>query len=360
MLEQSQGVEEVRVQYDGEGSDISSCAITEANEKKDCQVRREVPTLFCDKACLSSALSYTPPPPPPPPPQVNIIATADMEEPVYLYYELSNFYQNHRRYVKSLSFKQLQGFIGEEYTADCTPLEKVANPDDPDGDKLLLSPCGLIANSLFNDVISLDESSELTMSEDGIAWDSDVEEKFVQPDGFQFNTCTSEAECCQKTEDENGVSVKWCGKSHQPYTDASGQLWEYYYPFDDSTQYLYESYPEVVSPIEGVKNEHFIVWMRTAGLPTFRKLYGVIDKDVKKGDVLTFNVQANFDVSRFKGTKSLVISTTSWFGGKNDFLGYSYIVVGVLCLLLGGIFAVKHMVNPRKLGDTRYLVWKEA
>ena len=69
---------------------------------------------------------------------------------------------------------------------------------------------------------------------------------------------------------------------------------------------------------------------------------------------------ANFDVRRFKGTKSLVISTTSWFGGKNNFLGYSYIVVGVLCMLLSALFGAKHMINPRKLGDTRYLVWKEA
>ena len=29
--------------------------------------------------------------------------------------------------------------------------------------------------------------------------------------------------------------------------------------------------------------EHFIVWMRTAGLPNFRKLYGKVTEDLKKG-----------------------------------------------------------------------------
>ena len=32
-----------------------------------------------------------------------------MKAPVYVYYELDNFYQNHRRYVKSRSDSQLSG-----------------------------------------------------------------------------------------------------------------------------------------------------------------------------------------------------------------------------------------------------------
>ncbi|CAN0543143.1 unnamed protein product, partial [Ectocarpus sp. 8 AP-2014] len=59
------------------------------------------------------------------------------------------------------------------------------------------------------------------------------------------------------------------------------------------TQFLYETYPEVVSPIEGVLNEHFIVWMRTAGLPRFRKLYGRIDEQIEAPQVLTFNITAS-------------------------------------------------------------------
>jgi hypothetical protein len=43
-----------------------------------------------------------------------------MEPPIYVYYQLKNFYQNHRRYVKSRSDDQLRG---GESVSGCTPLE---------------------------------------------------------------------------------------------------------------------------------------------------------------------------------------------------------------------------------------------
>jgi hypothetical protein len=36
--------------------------------------------------------------------------------------------------------------------------------------------------------------------------------------------------------------------------------------------------------------EHFIVWMRTAGLPNFRKLWGRIDEGLEPG---TYNLYVN-------------------------------------------------------------------
>ena len=91
---------------------------------------------------------------------------------------------------------------------------------------------------------------------------------------------------------------------------------------------------------KGFKNEDFIVWMRTAAFPTFRKLY-------RKGDnqmpiyFLTFDlvqrregsnsyitegeksllVYYNYPVKSFDGKKYFVVATTSWIGGKNFFLG---------------------------------------
>jgi LEM3 (ligand-effect modulator 3) family / CDC50 family len=49
-------------------------------------------------------------------------------------------------------------------------------------------------------------------------------------------------------------------------------------------QYLHESFPEVISPLDGVKNEHFVVWMRVAGLRQFRKPYGRVSSVCKYTD----------------------------------------------------------------------------
>lgn len=68
-----------------------------------------------------------------------------MEPPIYFYYKLSNFYQNHRRYVKSRSDGQLKGDTGASISS-CEPLERF--------DEKKLYPCGLIANSLFNDTFT--------------------------------------------------------------------------------------------------------------------------------------------------------------------------------------------------------------
>jgi hypothetical protein len=306
----SDGIIEHTHKYDGEDSDSSACKITSQNEGALCNI-----TFTIDE---------------------------EMEGPVYLYYGIDNFYQNHRRYVKSRDPSQLQGTVQakSDVKDSCDPL--LENGD------LLLNPCGLIANSFFNDVITLvnDGGSGITVDETGIAWDSDVEDKFAQPDGFTYEVKT-------------GNCVTQLGSSTANETTYNGVTYCYSYPKDDTTQYLYESYPQVINPIEGVTNEHFIVWMRTAALPNFRKLYGIIDDTIPKGTTLTFEVEANFLVSTFDGGKTLILSTTSWVGGKNSFLGGCYLTVGVISLLISAAFAFKQWKDPRKLGDPKYLGLKE-
>ncbi|TYG46412.1 hypothetical protein ES288_D11G254600v1, partial [Gossypium darwinii] len=88
------------------------------------------------------------------------------------------------------------------------------------------------------------------------------------------------------------------------------------------------------------EQKDLIVWMRTAALPTFRKLYGKIEQDLQPNDQILVTLDNNYNTYSFNGKKKLVLSTTSWLGGKNDFLGIAYLTVGGMCFFLALSFTV--------------------
>jgi len=134
---------------------------------------------------------------------------------------------------------------------------------------------------------------------------------------------------------------------------AAGAFYAFYYPDEEDQQYLYQTYPEVVSPLEGVRNEHFLVWMQTMATSNFRKIYGRIDEDAAAGSVITFKIRCNFAVNSNKGKKFLVVSTTSWFGGKRNSMGIYMIILGSISGGIGVLFFAKnlHSCSRREIGD---------
>jgi len=234
----------------------------------------------------------------------NFTVPKRMKGPVYVYYQLDNFYQNHRRYVKSRSDKQLRSKAGELDISTCKPEATTAN-NSP------IVPCGLIAWSLFNDTYGFSMKNKvLNVSKKNIAWKSDQEHKFgsdVYPKNFQ-----------------SGGLI------------GGGKL-------------------NASIPLS--EQEDLIVWMRTAALPTFRKLYGKIETDLEANDEITVIIQNNYNTYSFGGRKRLVLSTTSWIGGKNDFLGIAYLTVGGFCMFLAIGFMLLYVIKPRPLGDPAFLSW---
>lgn len=156
-----------------------------------------------------------------------------LEPPVLLYYRLTNFYQNHRRYVKSMDTDQLKGKAVDNNTINggsCDPLKL-----DPSTGKAYY-PCGLIANSQFNDTIRSPKlinngvtAETYNMTNKGIAWDSDKQ-------------------LIKKTQYNKWQVVpppNWHDRYPNGYVDGIPNLHE---------------------------DEEFMVWMRTAALPAFSKL----------------------------------------------------------------------------------------
>jgi hypothetical protein len=268
---------------------------------------------------------------------VTFTINSDMIGPVYLYYRLTNFFQNHRRYVKSFDASQLLGSASASSSL-CDPL---ANPNQanlisdyytwlngsapPAG--AYIYPCGLIANSYFSDVIGplVSQSNNITFSSSGITWPSDSSKysNLNVPNGDYSLVFPP---------------PQWT----KAFPDGG--------PFNKG--YNASSFPKIAN------NERFQVWMRPAGLPNFRKLWGVVNGNIPAG-TYTMTIVNNFDVQSFGGTKSIVISTVSILGGKNPFLGIAYITVGVICWVLGIGFLIREMIKPRKLGDYTYLSWNQ-
>jgi cell cycle control protein 50 len=112
------------------------------------------------------------------------------------------------------------------------------------------------------------------------------------------------------------------------------------------------------NPLPRVDDEELIVWMRPAALPTFRKLHRIIEgTSLKAGDQMQFTINQSFNTTQFGGHKSVVLSTTSWMGSKNEFQGWAFIVVGALSFLLAVLFLIKQTVSPRPLGDMTFFTW---
>eukprot|EP00834_Sanchytrium_tribonematis_P001373 NODE_33_length_36935_cov_1.609241.p13 type:complete len:310 gc:universal NODE_33_length_36935_cov_1.609241:16866-17795(+) len=218
---------------------------------------------------------------------------------VLIYYQLNNFYQNHRKYVKSKNDDQLFGTaVSESSLSTCDPLITGKNGKP-------IYPCGLIANSMFDDQIAFlnDGNSNVTLISTGISWSSD--------------------------KDRYG-KTKYSAADVVPPPN-----WSYKYKdglYTDDTIPNLQEY------------EDLQVWMRVAPFSNFNKLWRRASS-LKKGDYV-LGVYDHFDIVSFGGQKKVLITTSSVLGDSTN-LGYMYVGTGVICLILGVTFLIKHRMHPR-------------
>lgn len=230
------------------------------------------------------------------------------EGPVFFYYGLNNYFQNQRKYGVSKDDNQLYGDVDSFSDPDsaCNPFSK-----DKNGKPIV--PCGALANSIFNDTFKLyrlvdGKKREVPLDGKGIAWWTDYNVKnrnpAVKPLKNAFNGTVK--------------PINWP---------------KAVYELDTTDEYN-----------NGFINQDFLVWMRRAALPDFRKLYRRITADdyldgLPAGNY-SLDITYNYPVLSFDGRKKVVLSNVSWMGGKNDFLGIAYLVVGSLCIVMSIVMLV--------------------
>ena len=213
-----------------------------------------------------------------------------IKAPIYIYYGIKGFYQNHRRYVESIINDQMEGKENAD-TENCDNLKTnkemgkttAINGETLDENETAI-PCGIAAKLFFNDNFKITKNNvEIFIDDNNIAWDVD-RERFKNLD----------------------LSKQWID----------------------------------------LENERFINWIKIAPFQNFIKTWGVINEDLDAG-IYNVLIDSLWDVELFGGQKNIFLSQVNDFGGRNLFLAWSLLVVGFLSLFFGFLFLLTLRKNKK-------------
>ncbi|KDD75013.1 LEM3/CDC50 family protein [Helicosporidium sp. ATCC 50920] len=245
-----------------------------------------------------------------------------MQPPVYVVYELGSFYQNYRRYVRSYDPTLMHDGLregGPLPVSACLPFQYADGAADANAPfQGAINPCGQIAHSLFNDTFALSLSAAqgssgqaLALDQSDLAWPSDSDRLYGPVPAENFND--------------------------DPASRGGGTI---------ST---------VLNQAQA-----WMVWQRPGGKPNVQKPYAQINEVLPAGSWIRLSVTARYDTYAWQGQKSVTVTTNSWMGGRNLFLGVVYVAAGGVAWLAGLALFLAHDLNlakRRRYADLGELSW---
>eukprot|EP01013_Petalomonas_cantuscygni_P031245 TRINITY_DN57427_c0_g1_i1.p1 TRINITY_DN57427_c0_g1~~TRINITY_DN57427_c0_g1_i1.p1 ORF type:complete len:402 (+),score=76.50 TRINITY_DN57427_c0_g1_i1:154-1359(+) len=294
--------------------------------------------------------------------RITFVPSTRIPAPVYMYYRLTNFYQNHRRFAMSRYDNQLAGDAVSPGSSDleeaCGPLATFVDPNTLQ--RRVINPCGLIAWSMFNDTFVLMKQAAGGPS---LVCNTSVPSQAVcdrvaglprpltnnSGDEYYANLCQGSSGVCRKD------GIAWASDREKKFQqDTAYQMNADYLSFPNFYPGTYDGNNLQGHRVPDANDEDLMVWMRTAAMPTFRKLLRVIRDPLQPNVQYELLIHHQYPVKSFQGTKAIVLANNEWIGGRNEFLGGAYIAVGAVCALLAGLFLLQHILRPRSPGDLAF------
>jgi len=242
------------------------------------------------------------------------------EGPVWLMYRLTNTHQNHNAYFESRDSLQMRGETGsnmcalmDEHRSGIGRTIDDCDPSTEDGCEYL-SPCGLVAQTLFNDTFrAIDRSSCTCASAPPAALPSD----------FDCSACVHVTPLL--------LSEDVVNAHHADFFKNDDD-----YPFEPHTRYLYERFPNVVNASQGITSHAAITWLQPAALSDFKKRYARIrvagDDDVLQANTqISLEITSNFPAADYAGTKSVVLLAGDGLRNSDTSLASLFLITAIFC-----------------------------
>lgn len=332
------GAEASEIQTDGNITQLSNCQLnnsTDANK------------FHADHTCY-----------------VHLTLPMEVKSPARIFYELDNYYQSHRRFVSSIIRTQFTDEWRPETalsTLECYPMKTIASQLCTVGEcepetaavQRELFPCGIVANTMFNDIFWLHEGllpsgeklTRTNMTSKGIARTYAAHNN-KNP---TWNVTTDTYLPVWLNPNMSRIIPPPTGPTEPHITED----------YTNSTAWVHDALDPDYGVGTGLENNFWRVWVEGAAIHPFRKPYGRIELDLPAGTKLTFAVQSNFFVRSFSGSKALVLEEVGWFGSSNYLLGGFFLGIGAIFFVAGLFFTGRKLYNPRALGDAAALAWKK-
>lgn len=228
---------------------------------------------------------------------VTLHVDRDMSGLIKLQYRLTNFRQNHRRFIFSRIYQQLVGdYVDFDGLVNAKPFRSVNDSPNPAN---WILPSGAFAYFAFNDTIKW-KNGEQKFDEDLIVYNEEREFLF-QPLNEKYTT-----------------GVKW---------------------LENNT-----AFPE------GMTDPHFIQWMRQTSAPYSVKDWAICeDCSIPKG-VYEIEVVSRYPTELFGGEKHIVLTQMTMFGDKSFKLAVAYLVFAGIFIVFASIMAVAELACARPFG----------